>query len=88
MLKRDSKRRWKARARLGKAIPREVIVNYQLHHRMTFEPVDPYTEMYRLVTFDDNKLRTIRKCITSSMAFNNDRLSTQWDRIIHQETAA
>lgn len=50
MRKRDSKRRWKARAKLGQLIPREAIVNYDLHLLGSWRCVSDYLEFYRLGT--------------------------------------
>lgn len=49
MHKKVSKRRWKARARLGKPIPLEVIVDHGLERCFHFRPVDFHTEMFAVV---------------------------------------
>lgn len=50
--KRDSKRRWKARARMGQQIPREVIENLGLNDMGNWECASEYTEFYRLIYAD------------------------------------
>ena len=44
--KRVSKRRWKARCRLGKLIPLIAIVEHQLDRYFTFEPYSINAEFY------------------------------------------
>lgn len=44
---RESKRRWKARCRLGREIPRVAIVEYGLNKWFRFECVSYLTEMYK-----------------------------------------
>jgi hypothetical protein len=46
MRKRDSLRRWKARCRLGRAVPRKAIVNHRLHLWFLFELRDVMTDYY------------------------------------------
>lgn len=49
MKKRDSKRRWIARCRLGKAIPFLVIMEHGLGARFVFETVDIARHLSRAV---------------------------------------
>lgn len=44
--KRDSKRRWKARCRLGRSVPLEAIENFSLTRWYAFECVNDYTHFY------------------------------------------
>jgi len=46
MRKRDSLRRWKARCRLGRYIPKVAIYNFRLNKWFFFDPVNPHTEFY------------------------------------------
>jgi len=46
MRKRISRRRWKARCRLGCLIPREAIVNHDLTQWYTFRAANRFDEMY------------------------------------------
>lgn len=50
MRKQPSKRRWKARADLGRLIPLEAIVNHRLERWFLFEADarSPWSEFYRL----------------------------------------
>ena len=50
MRKRDSLRRWKARCRIGKAVPRLAIVNYGLCQWFVFSMRDTVTEYYYATT--------------------------------------
>lgn len=49
MRKRTSKRRWKARCHIGRAVPRMAIENYDLTRWFVFAAISLHSEMYKAV---------------------------------------
>jgi hypothetical protein len=48
-MKRASKRRWKARCRIGRMIPATAIMEHKLDRWFRFEPVNINADFYRAV---------------------------------------